>query len=113
MSAPEGESVSAGRPPLERQVTNSKMAEQEVDDEPNNEQSDSPSAAVLEDLVQQVRELLLQVDGLEGEKAALRAEVAVLKDSTPSTSLPWPVHATEEERLVLEEGQVQVRAGQM
>ena len=90
-------------------MTNSKMAELETEDEPNNEVPDSPAAEVLEGLVQQVEELQLCVAGMEGERAALRAELAVLRDSSPHTSAPWPVLTVEGEGLVLEEAQVLVR----
>lgn len=111
LSAQSGESASEGKPPLERQVTNSKMAELEVEDEPNNELPDVPAVAVLEGLEQQVAELQLCVVDMESERAALKAELAVLKDTAPPTSAPWPVLAVEEEQLVLEEAQVQVRVG--
>ena len=94
---------------MERQVTNSKMAELETEDEPNNEVPDSPAAEVLEGLMQQVEELQLCVAGMEGERAALRAELAVLRDSSPRTSAPLPVLMVEGEGLVMEEAQVQVR----
>ena len=86
------------------------MAELEVEDEPNNEVPDAVAAAtVLEGLEDQVKNLQLCVADLEGERASLKAELAVLKDTAPHTSAPWPVLTVEGEGLVLEEAQVQVR----
>ena len=85
------------------------MAELEVEDEPNNEVPEVPAATVLESLEHQVENLQLCVSDLEGERAALKAELAVLKDTAPHTSAPWPVLTVEGEGLVLEEAQVQVR----
>ena len=94
---------------MERQVTNSKMAELETEDEPNNEVPVSTAAGVLEGLVQQVTELQLCVAGLEEERASLKAELAALKEAAPRASAPWPVLMVEGEGLVLEETQIQVR----